>query len=123
VRELVVEKLTYDKILDVLVSDLIQSLQIPFDDTKKRKLNSDSIVTNEALAITTLNSLATITKDNAYTPESLSFQASMEPLLCCLLSSNTTIRKYTIDIIQYLLIEPDNCLILESQGYLPYLLK
>jgi len=123
VRKLILEKLTYDKILDIMVRDLIQCLQLPYDDRKKRKLDRSSIVTDEFQAEQTLKTLQSIISTKAYTPESLSFQAALEPLLCCLSADNVVIRKYTINILEYLLIEPENRLIIASQGYIPYLFR
>lgn len=95
--------MSYDKILELLVHDLTESLQAPFDDDKKRGLDRSTVVTDRLRASETLRALRDITRQSVYIPESLTFQAAMEPLLCCICSSERQIRVRTIEVLEYLL--------------------
>eukprot|EP01128_Nolandella_sp_AFSM9_P000439 TRINITY_DN10599_c0_g1_i1.p1 TRINITY_DN10599_c0_g1~~TRINITY_DN10599_c0_g1_i1.p1 ORF type:complete len:622 (+),score=91.67 TRINITY_DN10599_c0_g1_i1:59-1867(+) len=122
IYEIMKKKLSFDYILELLVADLNRSMADEFDDKKKRGLDRSTIITDVELCIHTLESLADISSQNEYIPESLMFQSSLEPILCCLCSSNQRISRLAVKILKFLVKdEPSSLVIIDSQGFSTFL--
>eukprot|EP01127_Copromyxa_protea_P017006 TRINITY_DN5149_c0_g2_i11.p1 TRINITY_DN5149_c0_g2~~TRINITY_DN5149_c0_g2_i11.p1 ORF type:complete len:453 (+),score=36.31 TRINITY_DN5149_c0_g2_i11:238-1596(+) len=105
----------------MLITDLVSSLQTTYDDQKKRSLQPEGIVVDVLKAVHTLESMLVLIKDNVYAAESMTYNSVLEPLLCCLESENNDIKTLAVDILTHLVKDKTNAMMIESEGYIPYL--